>query len=799
MAALIRASKKSDNRCNIPIEFGLDSKKEFVSGLSLTPLFGSSDIKDGEMDENGSRIVDSGDSVHSLRSSNGSPVNSVGMQAKGGISRPPGLGGVSMPSPIGKPGHSYTSSASTAQNLTLTPTSSLDGGELSYIRQSSPFHGDGPSLTSDPPGFGSFDGEDGDHDGLLGLQALPRDRAHSSPGPMGPYSSSPPVRPGQSYGASFEDGRPLRPRAVSRDNGRSQSGASRPPLSGGAGLSPQVTEGKSYFSSSGSRSRDQSPTPPGIISRPGNQPFDVPHDPLMVSRRRSIGSENGYEYAHYAERNQPGMDQLAQQFSQMGNQQGYRPVQPGLQRHQRATSMPGLMRDEGYPPERYHEEIPHQNIARRGSDHGIGMTSSAYGSGEYSDPRYNPHAPQYDQMGRPQMITQRRTSLQSVPGSTSDFYGRNFNRRESLDFVPGHNRYPDGVPVVASNSEMRMYIGDDRGSYRSAPPQSPMHNHYGGSHHSRNPSLDMASTLSSSPASMSSTGVRGVPDMYGGRGRHRVTPSDDDLSHPLAGEHIDVSGDERGYPPNDIMQAPPRGRPEQPLPHYGGAAAAHVLPATGPSAPMPKVVYNIKFKRTQRVFVLGPRLNRDLKIGTYVKVEADRGEDLGIVIGRVPSDKYLASRSSFRGEMGSLPPPSGVGPGGSADLKRIIRLATHDEVALLTMKREEEDELLKICRTKVRQRGLPMNVVDAEYQFDRHKLTFFFEAEGRVDFRELVRDLFSMYKTRIWMQQLDKTTSATCPVAPEEPEDLDMDYGTPIIAPESEYSDFAGGAGGGGD
>ena len=49
-----------------------------------------------------------------------------------------------------------------------------------------------------------------------------------------------------------------------------------------------------------------------------------------------------------------------------------------------------------------------------------------------------------------------------------------------------------------------------------------------------------------------------------------------------------------------------------------------------------------------------------------------------------------------------------------------------------------------------------MNILDSEYQFDRHKLTFFFEADGRIDFRELVRDLFSIYKTRIWMQQVDK-------------------------------------------
>lgn len=55
------------------------------------------------------------------------------------------------------------------------------------------------------------------------------------------------------------------------------------------------------------------------------------------------------------------------------------------------------------------------------------------------------------------------------------------------------------------------------------------------------------------------------------------------------------------------------------------------------------------------------------------------------------------------------------------------------------------------------ERRLPMRVLDAEYQFDRHKLTFFFEAEQRIDFRDLVSELFSQYKTRIWMQQVDTT------------------------------------------
>jgi hypothetical protein len=61
-------------------------------------------------------------------------------------------------------------------------------------------------------------------------------------------------------------------------------------------------------------------------------------------------------------------------------------------------------------------------------------------------------------------------------------------------------------------------------------------------------------------------------------------------------------------------------------------------------------------------------------------------------------------------------------------------------------------------REKITERGLPMKILDAEYQFDRHKLTFFFEADKRIDFRDLVSELFSQYKTRIWMQQVDTSS-----------------------------------------
>lgn len=194
--------------------------------------------------------------------------------------------------------------------------------------------------------------------------------------------------------------------------------------------------------------------------------------------------------------------------------------------------------------------------------------------------------------------------------------------------------------------------------------------------------------------------------------------------------------------------------------YSAGGGGNALIDSTGPHTP--KIVYNVKFKRTQRCFVLGPNAPREIKVGCYVKVEADRGEDLGIVISRVPAEKYStnsssSSRGGLRGCMGD-PPTAGssVVSCAASDLKKVVRLATDEEISLLEDKRLEEDALLKICRLKVKQRGLNMNVVDAEYQFDRHKLIFFFEAEGRVDFRELVRDLFSIYKTRIWMQQLDK-------------------------------------------
>ncbi|CAO3637107.1 unnamed protein product [Cunninghamella echinulata] len=93
-------------------------------------------------------------------------------------------------------------------------------------------------------------------------------------------------------------------------------------------------------------------------------------------------------------------------------------------------------------------------------------------------------------------------------------------------------------------------------------------------------------------------------------------------------------------------------------------------------------------------------------------------------------------------------------------IKRIYRLATPEEINMLLIKSQDEQRALVICQQKVKQRKLQMEVVDAEYQWDRRKLTFYFEAEKRIDFRDLVREMFKIYKTRIWMCTVNNKKSA---------------------------------------
>jgi len=700
-------------------------------------------------------------------------------------SKPPGLSGGGVPSPIVK-GHSKNSSA-TSPLLTLTPNSSIDGNEWNSNRHS-PATAEAPSLpflgakgmvdTADASSFGSFELPDNNdaNDGLLGLEALSE---QGETGPVRPFSASPPAsRSGFPAGMDERARRgerpPLSQSAQAYEGSTGSYGGDRSvgDRSAGSGGYSNYVQNVSMESADSLRGF-------GAIARPEMRYSAAEFDP---SRRRAFSTDNfqgasyaaasaaAYEHAQHVHIPQkfgslPSLGAHIQQHRMQGPPENFDVQRP---RHMRSVSQPMQNPYQPHVDPRVYAQPSYDSIGKQQT--GLGRSASL---SQTALPHSYDGAVSYGQ---------KRSSLPAYSHANAG-YGQlhALQRRDALDFHQG-----------TTHEDMRMFGGPNMIS----PGQSPLQQQYATSH-SRHASDAGSTMLSSSPISLGSGVVRG----------HLGSGAEDELAHPLIGEAIDVPSDHFGDGSHGQYMlghssSMPMMRPSghghsmsmDQVPSYM-EAPAH-LPTAGSGLPLPKVVYYVKFKRTQRNFVLGPRISRDLKIGTYVKVEADRGEDLGIVVGKVPADKYnFANRNQYTAGMG---PPPGTG---AADLKRIIRLATHDEVALLGMKREEEEELLGICRAKVRQRGLPMNVVDAEYQFDRHKLTFFFEAEGRVDFRELVRDLFSMYKTRIWMQQLDKNTSTSSPaiMAPQAANNLQMDYGTPIIAPASEFADsvIMNGIGGG--
>ncbi len=128
-----------------------------------------------------------------------------------------------------------------------------------------------------------------------------------------------------------------------------------------------------------------------------------------------------------------------------------------------------------------------------------------------------------------------------------------------------------------------------------------------------------------------------------------------------------------------------------------------------------------------------------IRQGDFVLVEAERGMDLGFVIicgGPAPRRKR------------NQPP------------RALLRHATTDEIARLEVLAREDREALDICRGRVESFSLEMKVIDAETQFDSNRVTFYFTAERRVDFRELVRDLASIFRTRIELRQVGARDAA---------------------------------------
>jgi cell fate regulator YaaT (PSP1 superfamily) len=142
-------------------------------------------------------------------------------------------------------------------------------------------------------------------------------------------------------------------------------------------------------------------------------------------------------------------------------------------------------------------------------------------------------------------------------------------------------------------------------------------------------------------------------------------------------------------------------------------------------------LYLVEFKGSRREVFANPNC-LGVKPSDYVVVQAERGEDLGKVSKKVPKKIEELERKPHN----------------------ILRKATDEDFKKMIANREKEMECFKECLKMIADRSLEMKLVDVELQFDNHKLTFFFTAEKRVDFRELVKELASAYKTRIELRQI---------------------------------------------
>ncbi len=146
---------------------------------------------------------------------------------------------------------------------------------------------------------------------------------------------------------------------------------------------------------------------------------------------------------------------------------------------------------------------------------------------------------------------------------------------------------------------------------------------------------------------------------------------------------------------------------------------------------MTKVV-GVRFRSAGKIYYFKPdRLK--LKTGMHVIVETARGVEMGTVM--IPL-KEVSDEAVVQ------------------PLKPIIRIATEEDEKVAEKNREKEKEAFKICLEKIKKHKLEMKLVEAEYTFDNNKLLFYFTADGRIDFRELVKDLAAVFRTRIELRQI---------------------------------------------
>jgi len=144
------------------------------------------------------------------------------------------------------------------------------------------------------------------------------------------------------------------------------------------------------------------------------------------------------------------------------------------------------------------------------------------------------------------------------------------------------------------------------------------------------------------------------------------------------------------------------------------------------------IVVGIRFRPAGRIYYFDPQ-GQTFTNGQYAIVETVRGVEAGRVV--------IASKKVAEGDL-------------SDPLKPVLHLATEDELRTMLTFKSKEKEALARCHERVLQHNLPMKLVEAEYNFDGSRLTFYFTADERVDFRALVRDLAATFRTRIELRQI---------------------------------------------
>ena len=145
-----------------------------------------------------------------------------------------------------------------------------------------------------------------------------------------------------------------------------------------------------------------------------------------------------------------------------------------------------------------------------------------------------------------------------------------------------------------------------------------------------------------------------------------------------------------------------------------------------------KTIVGVRFRKPGKVYFFNPGYIQ-LNLKDKVIVETSMGEDIGeVVISKreIPDDKLTTG------------------------LKKVIRLANCKDLKKLEDNKIKEKKAFQTCKEKIQKHKLDMNLVDVEYKFDNSKIIFYFTADGRVDFRELVKDLAAIYKTRIELRQI---------------------------------------------